>query len=192
MVGGSGVGKSCILARFIDNEFDMHHTVTIGVDFETKIIKLKDYEHITVKLQCWDTSGIAIFKSITKSYYKESCVALVVFDLSDYESFLQVDEWVHLVREQNEHNPDIWLVGNKCDVLRRDVTPHEIGRLVHRLGLKYIETSAKTGQGINEVFHNSTSAVYERHKINSVPGIKQCEDNINKKKQNNILRYFCC
>jgi len=113
IIGDSGVGKSCIVQRFLENKFSDDQENTIGVEFGTKVMDVKDKQ---IKLQIWDTAGQEAFQSITRSYYRSSAGALVVFDLTNRASFENCVKWLEEV--SNHGNPEmvITLLGNKCDL----------------------------------------------------------------------------
>jgi small GTP-binding protein len=117
IVGSSGVGKTAILLRFCDSKFNDTHLVTIGVDFKTKFLCVGN--SIT-KLQIWDTAGQEKFKSITRSYYKNSHACLAVYDVTNRDSFNLIKEYVEYYKTESESRipSNIVLVGNKCDAER--------------------------------------------------------------------------
>ena len=113
IIGDSGVGKSCIVQRFLENKFSDDQENTIGVEFGTKVIGVQD-KHI--KLQIWDTAGQEAFQSITRSYYRSSAGALVVFDITCMTSFQNCVTWFNEVREHGNQEMVVYLIGNKCDL----------------------------------------------------------------------------
>ncbi|CAM5998969.1 unnamed protein product [Sphagnum balticum] len=113
LVGDTGVGKTSIISRFIDNKFEGHHEFTVGVEFGTKIIAINGK---AIKLQIWDTAGQEEFKAITRSYYRSCAAALVVFDISRKETFRNVSRWVEDVRNNSNKDVILVLVGNKSDL----------------------------------------------------------------------------
>jgi small GTP-binding protein len=123
LIGDSGVGKSNILTRFIDNKFNLESKATVGVEFGTKIF---DVNKTKIKAQIWDTAGQERYKAITGAYYKGAKGALLVFDLSRKETFDSVDRWVPDLRASADEKVTIILIGNKCDLKeRRQVTEEE-------------------------------------------------------------------
>ena len=91
IIGDTGVGKSCLLLQFTDQRFRQQHDLTIGVEFGSRTVEIQDKK---IKLQIWDTAGQERYRTITKAYYKGADGILVVFDLTDKESFLNVDGWL--------------------------------------------------------------------------------------------------
>ncbi|KAH0786928.1 ras-related protein Rab-13 [Histomonas meleagridis] len=149
IVGESGVGKTCMLLQFADNSFEENFLSTIGVDFKVKEISVDGKK---VKLQIWDSAGQESFKNITTSYYRNSSGLIIVYDITDHESFKKISDWVEEVRQFVPNAPLI-LVGNKCDMEeKRQVFPDEGRELAKNLKMEFIETSAKTAYNIEEAF----------------------------------------
>ena len=145
IIGDTGVGKSCILARLIHKAFKSEHNVTIGVEFGNFGMIMKGKTHI--KLQIWDTAGQESFRSITRLFYQESDAVLVCFDITSRQSFEGVKDW--LVEIENHTKEDIikYLVGNFADMEEnRAVSREEALELMKSKGFtNYIETSALSG-----------------------------------------------
>ena len=110
LIGDSGVGKTNILSRYIKNEFSIATKSTVGVEFGSKIIKKEDK---TIKLQIWDTAGQERYKSITKSYYKGAKGAFIVYDITNEDSFNNVESWMNEVTKKGKTDMQFLLVGNK-------------------------------------------------------------------------------
>lgn len=161
VIGDSGCGKSSLLKRFTDDEFQTGYSSTIGVDFEVRTI---DVGAKKIKLQMWDTAGQERFRTITASYYRGSHAVLVVFDVTSEESFANVRRWLAEVSEAQKHStlpvqPQILLLANKCDLVRqRVVETHRVEELAQELGIPYLETSAKTNTNVAEAFQAIGSA----------------------------------
>ena len=123
LIGDSGVGKTNILARFIENKFNLESKATVGVEFGTKIFELNNTK---IKTQIWDTAGQERYKSITGAYYKGAKGALLVFDLTRKETFDSIDRWVPDLRSKGDEKVEIILIGNKCDLKeKRQVSEEE-------------------------------------------------------------------
>ena len=114
LVGDTGVGKTSLIGRFIENRFDPNHEFTVGVEFAAKTVLLNGKP---IKLQIWDTAGQEEFRAITRSYYRSSAAALVVFDVARRETFRNASRWVEDVRSNSNRDVILVLVGNKCDLV---------------------------------------------------------------------------
>ncbi|XP_049827047.1 ras-related protein Rab-39A-like [Schistocerca gregaria] len=138
---------------------------TVGVDFFAGLIEVKD--GTIIKLQLWDTAGQERFRSITKSYYRNSVGALLVYDICNRASFEHIPLWMMEARRHIEpHRPVFALVGCKLDVVlaggRREVSGEEAHAFAEQHGLHHVETSARTGVNVEEAFHAVTQEVYNR------------------------------
>jgi Ras-related protein Rab-2A len=162
IVGNSAVGKSCLLLRFDEDRFQPIHDVTVGVTFSIKMVQIEGQD---VKVQIWDTAGQEIFRSITRSYYRDSACAIIVYDITDRNSFDKLEDWIRDVR--NLAPPDCLLVlfGNKLDLEAQRAIRRDQGQeLADRHGLYFFETSAATGTNVAEAFNECVTAVYTRAK----------------------------
>ncbi|KAK4530984.1 hypothetical protein CCYA_CCYA06G1841 [Cyanidiococcus yangmingshanensis] len=161
IIGSSATGKSCLLLRFTDDRFQMTHDLTIGVEFGTRTLTARNGQR--VKLQIWDTAGQESFRSITRSYYRGSAAALLVYDVTRRETFLDVTSWLNDVRAYATRSTTVVLVGNKTDLEERRQVSYEEGETFARdHGLLFIETSAKTGTNVSDAFAIAAEAVLER------------------------------
>lgn len=132
IIGDAAVGKSCLLHRFVDEEFKSDTTHTIGVEFGSKIIELAE---TTVKLQVWDTAGQERFRSVTRSYYRGAAGAILVFDVKNRDSYNHVSAWLSDARSLASPNISIVLVGNKVDMAdQREVSFMEASRFAQENG----------------------------------------------------------
>jgi small GTP-binding protein len=166
IVGNSAVGKSCLLLQFDEGRFQPIHDVTVGVTFSIKMVKIDGQD---VKVQIWDTAGQEIFRSITRSYYRDSACAIIVYDITDRISFEKIEDWIRDVR--NLAPPDCLLVlcGNKLDLATSRVIATSQGQdLADRHGLLFFETSASTGENVAKAFGESVQAVYNRAKTTGI------------------------
>lgn len=154
------VGKSNILSRYTYGKFNPEHEITIGCEFMAKNIFVKDRN---VRIQIWDTAGQEAFRSITRSYYKNSTCAFIVYDISDKKTFLNVASWLQECREMCYKNIQIYLIGNKCDLEdKRQVSRNEGEQFAQENGLIFFETSALSGTNIEEVFVQSATEIIDK------------------------------
>jgi small GTP-binding protein len=156
IIGDSAVGKSCIVSRFCDGQFSSSHDTTIGVSFSSQTMHIGTAE---LKLQLWDTAGQEIYRSITRSYYRDSHCAILVCDLTKHDTFTSLLGWVKDVQALAPPNCKIVLVGNKAD-LDREVPVESLRTLAEQIECPFFETSARTGQNINPLFEECAMLVY--------------------------------
>ncbi|KYR01237.1 Rab GTPase [Tieghemostelium lacteum] len=160
MVGDSAVGKSNLLLQFIDKRFQPNSDYTIGVEFGSRSIMI---DQTQIKLQIWDTAGQEKFRSITRAYYRGALCAMIVYDITRRESFENLASWLSDCRKFSSSDVVIALVGNKCDLeANRQVSIQEAQDFSKEHGLIFFETSAKTGQNVDDAFEKATQQVWKR------------------------------
>jgi small GTP-binding protein len=161
IVGASGVGKTSILQRLIDDSFQADAPTTVGVEFKPYLIPIDGGD--PVRLNIWDTAGQERFRSVSKAYFRNAVGAILVFALNDSVSFGQLDQWLADLRHLASPNAVILLVGNKADeVDDRQVTEQQGIEFGKRHSLAYSETSARLGDGVREVFVRLTNTILEK------------------------------
>ena len=157
IIGDSNVGKSCLMIRFTDEKFKHDNDPTIGVEFGSKSTTINEQN---LKLQIWDTAGQESFRSITRSYFRGAIGAMLVFDITNRESFQNIENWVEETRTCASSNIVIIIIGNKSDLsATREVTAEEATDFAKNKGLIYIETSAKTSQNVDKCFETVAEIV---------------------------------
>ncbi|KFQ83280.1 Ras-related protein Rab-6A, partial [Phaethon lepturus] len=151
------VGKTSLITRFMYDSFDNTYQATIGIDFLSKTMYLEDR---TVRLQLWDTAGQERFRSLIPSYIRDSTIAVVVYDITNLNSFQQTSKWIDDVRTERGSDVIIMLVGNKTDLAdKRQVSVEEGERKAQELNMMYIETSAKAGYNVKQLFRRVAAAL---------------------------------
>ena len=157
IVGDSSVGKSNILLRFSHNTFDPGHQATLGIEFANKHLIYNNTDYL---IQIWDTAGQENFRSITRSYYKASAVAMVVYDITKEESFEHIQSWIKDCKELAPRTVLLVLIGNKTDLEdQRQITKERGEKLAKENNMIFLETSALNGNGIKEAFQKSIEAI---------------------------------
>uniref|UniRef100_A0A6B2LLT0 Uncharacterized protein n=1 Tax=Arcella intermedia TaxID=1963864 RepID=A0A6B2LLT0_9EUKA len=150
MIGDSSVGKTSICTRFTDNTFTDNFIATLGVDFKIRTITIGDKK---VRLQVWDTAGQERFRTITQAYYRGAHGVILVYDITDRETFSNIGRWLE---DTSNYAPDYalkMLVGNKADLLEERVVTTKEGADYARLkNLVFMEASAKTCENIDKMF----------------------------------------
>ncbi|KAJ8347341.1 hypothetical protein SKAU_G00287420 [Synaphobranchus kaupii] len=164
IIGDSNVGKSSLLLRFADNSFSGSYITTIGVDFKIRTV---DIEGERVKLQIWDTAGQERFRTITSTYYRNTHGVIIVYDVTNQESFINVKRWLNEI-SQNCDNVCKILVGNKNDdPSKKQVDSQDAQRFGESVGVRVFETSAKENINVEEMFMSFTHMVLRAKKTNS-------------------------
>ena len=172
IIGESSVGKSCIIMRYTEDRFTDSFLTTVGVDFKVKEVSVDGQ---LVKLQVWDTAGQEQFHTITKSYFRGAHGILLVFDVGKRETFEKTHMWMESIHESAAENVDVVLVGNKIDLPpdERAISAEDGENLAREFMVPYFETSAKTGDGITQVFDALIRTVMSRKIADSPEKTKQ-------------------
>ncbi|KAK9368068.1 ras family-domain-containing protein [Lipomyces kononenkoae] len=156
-LGEQSVGKTSLITRFMYDSFDSQYAATIGIDFLSKTMYLEDR---TVRLQLWDTAGQERFRSLIPSYIRDSTVAVVVYDVTNRNSFINTSKWIDDVRAERGNDVIIVLVGNKTDLNdKRQVTTEEGEKKAKEFKVMFIETSAKAGHNVKTLFRRIAQAL---------------------------------
>ena len=158
LIGETEVGKSCFLMRYYRNQFSDTFLTTVGIDKETKTIKIKDEIY---RLTLWDTAGQERFRCLPIKYYQNADGVLILFDINCKQSFLNVDLWVEDLKKNIKQfsNKNIFLIGNKID-LERQVTKEEAIKKAKEIGIDYFEVSCKINMNVTEVMAKIIYNIY--------------------------------
>ena len=150
VVGNQGTGKSCILNRFVNETFEENYQATIGLDFQSKNITIHDQD---VRLIIYDTAGQEKFRSLIPMYIREAQIILLVYDISDKDSFDAMPNWIQEVKEVLNKEVVFALIGNKMDLeSQRKVSYEEGKKLAEKNNFVFQEVSAKTGKNFENLF----------------------------------------
>ena len=159
VVGDATVGKTSIILRFTDNAFNRNYMVTLGVHVSNKIVKI---ESSNIQLVLWDIAGQSKFTLMRTAFYQGAKGVLLVFDLTNLESFHSVKNWYNDVKKYVNDEITGFIIGNKNDLFNeRKVSSDEARKLAYELNLQYFETSALTGANVKESFDNLAKYLYK-------------------------------
>jgi small GTP-binding protein len=163
LLGDSSVGKTCFLLRYCDKSFQDVHLSTIGLDYRLKSMTLKNNKNI--KLQIWDTAGQDRFRAITKNYYKGANGIILIYDVTNMQTYENVKNWISQIKEEANPNVIIYLVGNKIDVPddQRLVKEEDGQKIANEFNLPFSEASAKDGTNVNEIFQELLEQIDEKY-----------------------------
>jgi len=166
IIGDMGVGKSCLLHQFTEKKFIPDSPHTIGVEFGTRIIEVMGKK---IKLQIWDTAGQERFRAVTRSYYRGAAGALLVYDITRRATYNHLTSWLTDARNLTNPNTVIMMIGNKKDSEdQRDVSYEEASNFAKENGLIFLETSAKTGENVEEAFLKTAKLIFQSVQDGSV------------------------
>ena len=187
IVGDSTVGKTSILRRYCIDEFTNKYATTIGIDFQFKNFTKNDKK---IRLQIWDTAGQERFKSVAKNYFNSSDGFIVIYDITNRESFNNIDNWVSQINDVANKSVKFVLFGNKSDLQdSRAVNYDEGAEIAKKNSMVFYETSAKNGENINEGFE---FLVDEMLKDGNNQTIKNEVSSLKIEKKDPIKKKACC
>ena len=150
LLGNSDVGKSSILLRFVDSIWNDSFVPTIGVDFKVKTVEIGEKK---VKMQIWDTAGQERFRNVVSTYFRGSNGILLIYDITNKESFKNLESWLIEIEKSASENVLKILIGNKSDLeSEREISKEEGQAFANRNGMQFIETSAKMDTNVSEAF----------------------------------------
>lgn len=158
-LGDSGVGKTSFLYQYTDSKFNSKFITTVGIDFREKRVLYKSpgpdgtsSKGQKIHMQLWDTAGQERFRSLTTAFFRDAMGFLLLFDLTNEQSFLNVRHWMSQLQIHAYcENPDIVLCGNKCDLSdQRMISENQARELAEKYGIPYFETSAANGDNVSQ------------------------------------------
>lgn len=159
IIGSTGVGKSCLMKRIMSEDFKNEHQVTIGVEFGSYGMRV---DNKVLKMQIWDTAGQESYKSVTRVFYRGAHFVFLTYDITRDETFNDVADWCNEVKQHASEEVRIYLVGNKSELTdQREVTFERALDFAQKNGIhKCFETSAKTGDVVEELFSCAGKELY--------------------------------
>ena len=191
-LGDTKVGKTSLILRYIDNFFNMNYLSTIGIDSKIKKITLSNGEEIKVKIS--DTAGQERFKSIASNYMKKANGILLVYDITDKLTFENINKWAEEINKDEEKTKPILLIGNKSDKSDERVVTKEEGEEFAKKccgGIKFYETSCKTGENVEEAINDLVNQIYNKDSGNNLNDGSNIKIDKNKK-GNEKEKKKCC
>ncbi|XP_063721201.1 ras-related protein Rab-3-like [Symsagittifera roscoffensis] len=160
IIGNSSVGKTSFLFRYADDSFTSAFVSTVGIDFKVKTVVRNNKR---VKLQIWDTAGQERYRTITTAYYRGAMGFILMYDITNDDSFVSVQDWSTQIKTYSWDNAQVILVGNKCDMDAERIVKAQRGRdLADQLNIEFFETSAKENVNVKEVFDRLVDIICER------------------------------
>ncbi|XP_056466934.1 RAB3D, member RAS oncogene family, b [Gadus macrocephalus] len=160
IIGNSSVGKTSFLFRYADDSFTSAFVSTVGIDFKVKTVFRNDKR---IKLQIWDTAGQERYRTITTAYYRGAMGFLLMYDITNQESFNAVQDWATQIKTYSWDNAQVIMVGNKCDLEDDRIVPTEDSqRLAEELGFQFFEASAKDHINVKQVFERLVDIICEK------------------------------
>ena len=193
IVGDSGVGKSSMLKRAVQDKFDASYQATIGFEFLLMHFKVND---LKLKLQIWDTCGQEMYRSLVQGFYRNTSLALIVYDVNQKKTYDALDIWLKDIRQHTEQELPIFIAGNKSDLEK--VVPSEEARIfaVSNRTKYFTECSAKNGYNVKEIFYEAAKYLYKTYKQfksqNKLPTTGRLKIDAEKNKSLDSKKKKCC
>ena len=170
IIGDSGVGKSNYLYRFVEGEFCPVHESTIGFDYKLKICILPNSKK-KVKFQIWDTAGQEKYMSINKNLFQRVQGIILMYDISEPQTFYNLDKWMKVIREMASELPLI-LIGNKIDLIKERKISKEKGEKFARDNrIKLFESSGKSGENVEDSFIYIAEQIIQKNNTEDVQSV---------------------
>ena len=170
IVGDSGVGKTNFVNKFIKKDFNEKYMSTTGLDLQTGELVIKNKK---IRVQIWDTAGQEKYKSITKNLFLKVMGTLIIYDITNEQSFHKLKSWLSLIKEECGQHMQIVLVGNKTDIdTQRVISKEEVIKYAKEENVKYIETSSKTGENVLKAITLLSELILENNDITSDSSIR--------------------
>ena len=162
ILGDSYVGKSCLALKVAKGSFDPNYKTTVGFEFLDYSVKINDFK---IRLQIWDTCGQETYRSLITSFYNSSALAILVYSIDDEKSFNNLEMWLNEIKTKGNPDISIILIGNKADLEnKRKVTKEMAIEWCENNGIKtFIETSAKDGKNVEDIFNEAAKILLEQH-----------------------------
>lgn len=190
VIGESKIGKTSLISRYCNNEFfGGVYLSTIGIDFQIKDLNIKNKK---IRLQIWDTAGQERYRNIAKNYFQSGDGFVIVYDISNRESFEKLDYWIEQIKTNAQENIKLILFGNKCDITDdREVSKEDGEEYAKKNKIKFFEVSAKEGTNVVNAFETFVNDILASYSPN---------DNFKKRKSKMLStpielpkkKSFCC
>ena len=166
ILGSTKVGKTCLINQYFNKELNDNPISTIGIDLQSKYFK---FDNDIVKINFIDTAGQERFDSISSNYLKNVNGVLLVYDITNYDTFKKIDYWNNQIKNYNKNKYSIVLIGNKIDLNNKRVVNFNDGKnLSKRINCKFFETSARNNINVDEVFETISLLTYKFCKENKL------------------------
>ena len=168
IMGDTSVGKSNYICRFVDGKFNPVHVSTVGFDFKSRIFEMSNPKK-KVKFQIWDTAGQEKYMSINKNLFQRVQGIILMYDISNMNSFKNLTKWMDAIKENSKDVPVI-LIGNKCDLegSERQVSTEDGEDFAQKYDIKFFEGSAKTGVNVNKSFETIGDIILNNDKYKEI------------------------
>ena len=188
LIGEQAVGKSSLINQYIEGKFEENLLCAAGLDLKKKIIKINDK---SVKLMIYDSAGHERFRTLSKNQINSSKGILIVYDVTEKESFEALNFWMKSFKENANKDAICLIIGNKIDLKEKRIIDYNEGKnFAEKYGVKFIETSAKSAEGVNEAFYSVAKEIYDNEKNLTMNDVL-IENKYDRKKKDNKEKKSC-
>ena len=162
VVGDISVGKSCLTMKATKDYFENYYSPTVGFEFYTFNCRIEEQN---IRLQIWDTCGQEEYRSLIQNFYRNASLAIIVYAIDNIKSFENLEVWLNEIKSLGNPDVKIFLIGNKIDLEEKREVPYESGEKFFKENKlnKFLETSAKTGANVQDVFTSAAKVLYQEH-----------------------------
>jgi Ras-related protein Rab-22 len=166
LVGESGVGKTCIIQRYINNSYNENTESTQASTYSYKTVEYKDFNK-SISFDIWDTAGQELYRAVAKNFYINASIGILVYDIKRKESFEAIKNyWFEELKSSGEDNMIFGVAGNKCDLFQQEQVSEEEGKkFAKSIGAVFHLTSCKESIGIDELFEECGKKYLEMNKL---------------------------
>ena len=198
LVGDSGVGKTCIIQRYVNNDYNENTESTTASTYTYKVVDYKQYNK-SISFDIWDTAGQELYRAMAKNFYLNAAIGILVYDVRRKESFEALkDYWYEQLKQSGEENMVFGVAGNKCDLFQEEQVSEEEGKkFANSIGAIFHLTSCKESIGIDELFVECGKKYLEINKLIDTKGkgkekiVLDKEGNNNNNNKNGKKKKFC-
>ena len=185
LVGDTGVGKTCIIQRYVNNNFSESTESTVASTYTFKMIEFPQYKK-TISFDIWDTAGQELYRALAKNFYLNASIGILVYDIRRKESFESIKNyWHEQLKESGEENMIIGIAGNKCDLFQdEEVSEEEAKQFAKSIGAVYKQTSCKESIGIDELFEECGKKYLEANNLTNTTNNKSKDNKVKLTKEN--------
>ena len=188
LIGEQAVGKSSLINQYIEGKFEENLLCAAGLDLKKKVIQINQK---TIKLLIYDSAGHERFRTLSKNQINSSKGILIVYDVTEKESFEALNFWMKSFKENRNKDAICLIIGNKIDLKEKRVIGYDEGKnFAEKYGVKFIETSAKSAEGVNEAFYSVAKEIYDNEKNLTMNDIL-IENKYDRKKKDNKEKKSC-
>ena len=199
LVGDTGVGKTCIIQRYVNNSYSEENESTFTSTYTNKVLEFKEYNK-KLSLDIWDTAGQELYRALAKNFYLNAAIGILVYDIRRKDSYDSIKNyWVDQMKESGEENMILGIAGNKCDLFQEEEVPEdEVKKYAQSIGAIFKPTSCKESIGIDELFQECGKKFLENNNLLKINNKEKANDkpikleNKKEDKNNNNNKRKCC